>query len=262
MNAPLVMPAPAAPAAAGRTLSPSQVNTFLDCQARWYYGSIAKLPDPPNGGLTLGRAIHYAAAVYLRLRSQGEHPIHADLAELFAHTFKQELPQTEIRPDEDPALLLADGLAMLAMFTGQVAPQIDAAAVELQVHGKIGSQHVRGIVDVITTEGVVIDLKTSSKKPGAISASYALQLTTYGLLTSKRETRLITLARTKTPSWCQHTLSLTPAHTQYAATIYDMAAESMQSGLYLPNRGSYLCSRRHCAFWRECQAEYGGVVPE
>ena len=98
----------------------------------------------------------------------------------------------------------------------------------------------RSKADVIDKNGTVIDMKTSSKKPGSISASDALQLTTYGLLAGKRETRLITLARTKTPS-C-------------------MAAGSMQSGLYLPNRGSNLCSRKHCAFWRECQAEYGGAV--
>ena len=37
----------AAPGA--RPLSPSQVNTFLDCQARWYYSHVLKLPDPPTG---------------------------------------------------------------------------------------------------------------------------------------------------------------------------------------------------------------------
>ena len=68
------------------------------------------------------------------------------------------------------------------------------------------------------------------------------------------------MARTKVPSWCQHSFTLRPVDLHYAATLYDMAAEGMQSGLYIPNRGSNLCSRKHCAFWRECTAEYGGSV--
>jgi len=254
--APLTMPAPAA----GRPLSPSQVSQFLDCQARWYYSHVAGLPDPPTGSLALGKALHHAAAIYLNCRSQGDMPTAAEIGESFGATLKDELRAAELRPDEDPAALLTDGLAMLAMWCGQIAPAIEPSAVELQVDGQIGHQHVRGIVDVIDTHGVVIDLKTSTKKPGAISASYTLQLTTYGMLAGKRECKLITLARTRTPSWCQHSFTLTPNHTQYAATLYDMAAEAMASGLYLPNRGSNLCSRKYCAFWRECQAEYGGCV--
>lgn len=256
-----ITPSPAATiAAAARPLSPSQVNTYLDCQARWYYSHVAGLPDPPSASAALGRAIHHTAADYLRLRAQGETLTAGDIGDYFHSILKAELLTAELAPVDDPAQLLSDGLAMLAMFTGQIAPQIDAAATEVQVHGQIGGQHVRGIVDVIDQAGVVIDLKTSSKKPASISASYTLQLITYGMLTGQRETRLITLARTKTPSWCQHSLTIRPQHTQYAATVYAMAAESMASGLYLPNRGSNICSRRHCAFWRACQDEYGGSV--
>jgi hypothetical protein len=39
-----------------------------------------------------------------------------------------------------------------------------------------------------------------------------------------------------------------------------MVAEAISDGLYLPRRSSNLCSRRHCAYWQNCEAEYGGVV--
>ena len=113
----------------------------------------------------------------------------------------------------------------------------------------------------ISQPGTIIGLKTSTKKPGTISADYSLQLTTYGLLAGKADTKLITMARTKVPSWCQHTLNITPGDLRYAANMYDLAAEGMESGLYIPNRNSHLCSRRYWAFWRECQAEYRGTVP-
>jgi hypothetical protein len=247
-------------APAARVLSPSQVNKFVDCAARWYYKHVAQLPDPPNSSLAFGRAMHATCGCYLNLRSQGETVTAADIADYYKHILTQELALAQLAPGDDPAALLDEGLRMLTMFCGQIAPQLEPAAVELQVHGLIGHQHVRGIVDVLDKSGTVIDIKTSSKKPGSISASYRLQLTTYGLLAGKAETRLITMARTKTPSWCQHSFTIKHHDLQLAATLYDMAAEAMQSGLYLPNRGSNLCSRKHCSFWRECTAEYGGDV--
>jgi len=33
---------------------------------------------------------------------------------------------------------------------------------------------------------------------------------------------------------------------------------AMRGGLYVPNRASNPCSRKHCAFWRQCTAEFGG----
>src|SRR4051812_27105113 len=46
-------------------LSPSQVTTFLDCQPRWYYGSVLKLPAPPPSSLALGTAVHHVARLCL-----------------------------------------------------------------------------------------------------------------------------------------------------------------------------------------------------
>ena len=35
----------------------------------------------------------------------------------------------------------------------------------------------------------------------------------------------------------------------------------MGDGIYTPRRGSPLCSRRYCGYWRECEREYGGRIP-
>ena len=41
-------------------LSPSQVRCFMDCQVRWWFKYGLKYPDPPNGKMVLGRAVHAA----------------------------------------------------------------------------------------------------------------------------------------------------------------------------------------------------------
>jgi hypothetical protein len=248
----------AAPGA--RPLSPSQVNTFLDCQARWYYGHVLNLPDPPTGSQALGRAVHRAAAVAIRAEVDGETISEADAGELARIAIGVELREAELREEEDAGALSSQAVDLAKLWRREIRPQLPAAAaVEIELHGRIGRTHAHGIADLVA-EDLVVDLKTAKAKPGLVAAGYKLQLTTYAMLAGKRRARLITLARTKTPSWCQHTLEITPALEAHAAIVYDLAAGSMQSGLYIPNRGSNLCSRKHCAFWRECQRDYGGSI--
>ncbi len=56
-----VAKAPIAP-----VLSPSQVRTFLDCQARWWFKYGLGLPESKTSSLALGLAIHRALEVNFR----------------------------------------------------------------------------------------------------------------------------------------------------------------------------------------------------
>jgi hypothetical protein len=47
---------------------------------------------------------------------------------------------------------------------------------------------------------------------------------------------------------------------RYAEAIYPMVNQAMDEGLYLPNRGSNRCTRRHCAHWEARETEFGGQV--
>ena len=38
--------------------------------------------------------------------------------------------------------------------------------------------------------------------------------------------------------------------------------DTIRAGVFNPNRSSYLCSRKYCSYWRACQREFGGKVPE
>jgi hypothetical protein len=43
---------------------------------------------------------------------------------------------------------------------------------------------------------------------------------------------------------------------------YPLVQRAIRTGLFLPNRSNYMCSRKYCAFWRPCQNEFGGEVGE
>ena len=54
---------------------------------------------------------------------------------------------------------------------------------------------------------------------------------------------------------------VTPAHIRYAEAMYSHVADAIESRIFTPRRPSNLCSRKHCAFWRNCEADFGGEVP-
>jgi PD-(D/E)XK nuclease superfamily len=44
--------------ALGEWLSPSQVNTYMTCPSKWYFGYLIELSGPTTEALALGKAFH------------------------------------------------------------------------------------------------------------------------------------------------------------------------------------------------------------
>src|SRR5687768_3741081 len=136
------------------------------------------------------------------------------------------------------------------------------AAVEVPVSGIIAGVPVRGIIDLLDTEGHIIDVKTAKKKPSGIRPDYRLQVATYDALCPQAhgEARLDTIVKTKSVQTVQHTITLGASDVQYVEAVYPMVRDAIQDGIYYPRRDSALCSRRYCAHWQACIREFGGEV--
>ena len=70
------------------------------------------------------------------------------------------------------------------------------------------------------------------------------------------------LVKTKSVQIVRQSRQLSEQDYQATCTLYPLAHDAMQTGPYMPNRLSMYCSRRHCAFWRQCEREFGGHVPQ
>ena len=166
---PRVIPAaPTQPAAMndfGGVLSPSQVRTFRDCGAKWYYKYALGLPDPPNGSLVRGRVVHQMAEKFFRAKLDGGSPDPDDLQASFEEAWDREAAGAAFGADEDVDLLTRQAATLTRKYLDEVAPEIEPAALELPVQGLIGGVAVRGFVDLLDTSGRVIDLKTAVRKP-------------------------------------------------------------------------------------------------
>jgi hypothetical protein len=246
-------------------LSPSQVRCFMDCQVRWWFKYGLKYPDPPTGKMVLGKAVHAALTQNFaqKLDTYEDLPVPGVVA-IFRDSWATEREHTEFRDDEDPSELGACGEALVAKYMDELAPLIQPAAVEVRVEGEIAGIKVQGWIDLIDTDGQIIDIKTAARKPGGVDVDHRFQIATYAQLVpgASGRARVDTLVKTKTPSLVSHSFTVTDADILATNKLYPLSQQSMRSELYMPNRLSMACSRRNCCYWRQCEAELGGEVPE
>jgi hypothetical protein len=246
-------------------LSPSQVRCFMDCQVRWWFKYGLKYPDPKTGKMALGRAVHGALAQNFaqKLDTYEDLPVPGVRA-IFRDSWATEREQTEFRDDEDPSELAACGEALVSKYMEQQAPLIQPAAVEMRVEGQIGGIRVQGWIDLIDVDGQIVDIKTAARRPSGVDVDHRFQIATYTQLApgASGRARVDTLVRTKTPALVTQSFTVTDGDLLAIHKLYPLAQRSMKAEIYMPNRLSMACSRRNCCYWRQCERELGGEVPE
>ena len=256
-------PAPP-PASPWQILSPSSLNEFVGtCQVRWFYRRVLQLPETRGAYLGLGSAVHDALAENFRQKIETRRDLPAEGAvALFRAAWAGQLDQITLEKDDDPADLKEAGEVMTRVYMDRAAPKIEPAAVELRVAGEIGGVPVQGYVDVLDVNGDIIDMKTAKRATAEAPAGYRNQIATYAMLApgASGKARLDTLTKGKTVDLKHTTLAITDSDRHHTTRLYQIAREQMASGVYVPNRGATLCSRKYCSFWERCTAEYGGEV--
>jgi len=249
----------------GESLSPSQVNTYMTCPAKWYFRYLIGLSEPATGALALGKAFHATLARTFRQKvSTGRDMEAKEQREVFAEEWALAIADAALRNDEDADELATTGQILVSTYLTEAAGSLQPRAVEHTVQGEIAGVKVRGIVDLLDTDGRVVDFKTASKRPNGLSAVHSLQLTTYAMITPGANglCRLDTVTKTKTVQVIQQSHQVGAEDRRFAETLYPMVQESIQDGIYPPHRSSPMCSRRYCGYWRECEHEFGGRVAE
>jgi RecB family exonuclease len=186
-----------------------------------------------------------------------------ELVRLTLNHLDESIESAVLDPEDTPEEMKRQAEGMLRLWIGTAAPALDPIAVELDLHGIIGGVRVHGRIDILTAKEGIVDIKTAAKKPCGLSASHGLQIATYAALAGGlTSARIDTLTKTKTAGFHQNTVQISPQMTRYAETMYTQIGAEMQEGRILPNRGSMLCSHKHCPFASECESEYGGEVKQ
>jgi hypothetical protein len=262
-------PAPSLPAAIagknetlGCVLSPSQANCYLMCSAKWWFKYGLGLPDPKGGSFVRGLAVHKVIETWYKATMTGATPDIEDMREPYEDAWDALSTEASFSADDDINELKRQGAQLLRRYLEDVAPHIHPAALEQHVTGEIGGVKVQGYIDILDVDGRIIDVKTAAKSPSGVDASYAFQLATYRQICpgANGKVRLDTLVATKTPKVVTTEYEVTPADQLMTHNLYPRVREGIREGLYLPNRGCNLCSRKYCNFADACCREFGGCV--
>ena len=126
---------------------------------------------------------------------------------------------------------------------------------------------VKGFIDLLDTEGRIIDLKVMKRSPqeDKVSPDHRFQVATYRKLLDGMVTgvaRVDHLVKNKTPKIVRQEYTIQSCDLEEAEKMYPLVQQAIRTGLFLPYRSNYMCSRRYCSFWRQCQREFGGEVGE
>ena len=244
----------------GEMLSPTQANCYLNCSARWRFKHICGLPDPAGGGAVRGTAVHRAIEYYMRAKMSGVVLEAKDVMEEWDMIWDEAAAAGEFLAHEDVEALKQSGAALAWKYLIEAAPEIRPRAVEVPLSGVINGVAVRGIADIVTVEGTIIDIKTTSRKPSGISGDHALQLATYLWLCDDNSgiARIDSLVSTKETQLVQISSSPGESGRKLVRHLYPMVVDAINGGLFMPNRASTWCSK--CPYKQACEDEYGGQV--
>ena len=246
----------------GETLSPSSIRTYLDCGAKYYYKYALELPDPPGANMVRGRIVHRMAEEYYRSTLAGARPDVDDMQDCYESIWEESTADAVFEAGDDIDGLKAQAAVLSRKYLEEVAPEIQPAAMELPVSGEIGGVRIHGVVDLLDTQGRIIDLKAPKRTPSGVDASYAFQMATYAQLTpgATGEVRVDYVIPNKSPKLVTIGYKVSEADRRLTETLYPRVQQAIQEGRFLPNRNSTLCSRKGCNFWRECTEQWGGEV--
>ena len=123
-----------------------------------------------------------------------------------------------------------------------------------------GGRAWRGIADVVTAEGCVVDFKTSGRGPSGIGNAHRIQLTTYAELTGCSQAKIITITKAASPKVIAPSFSVLASEREHVRHLFPVIADAMAQGFAIPNRTSTIRCANYCSFWRRRQEDYGGAV--
>jgi len=241
-------------------LSYSSISTFLACPESWRRKYIAKEPTVSSPALVFGSAIHATVEQYVQ--------VGGDLLSIWSEKWGAQLEKEGGNvlwgmesPDEsyNKGVRVLSDKDIVTTLDG-IKPRQVERKVELRVPGV--SIPIIGYIDIITEDGVVCDLKTSAKSWTAARAKDELQPIYYLMSLNQAgekvnwKFRHYVLTTLKTPRLDVFDTERTPAEAFFLINIIQQVWKAIQTGIFIPNPGSWKCSPIFCDFFAACRGRY------
>lgn len=266
--------------------SKTKLHALDSCGYKFFRAYVLGERRPPTGAMAFGRAWDgLCDGFYGEKLKSGRSLAPKDAQELFRGAFDVEADLVADWAGADMGEMVDEGAA-LALAWWPVGNEVQPVSVQEAFRVDLADAQGRpyvltGRLDAIArtqssgTEGPLfgLDDKTSGRKWGqrelwsAVDAlAYSVGLDeAFGIEAAGAFTYHVAV-RKKVPEVQVISRPITQADRdgflRYVAMQRQRAMDSYRSGTWTPNRQDKLCSRRWCAWWQECEREWGGRVPD
>lgn len=257
----------------------SELNTFIECNAKFYFQSIERVEVPNKLSLAGGTSIHATLEKqYLHKLQTRENISVVEAKDVFSSRYDEEIERVD-KSDfdfEKPGVVKDAWMEVLDIYFDKVAYRVFPVAVERKVKVKLKGIELglTGTCDVKDEDGIIVDHKTTAKPYTQTPENYLLQVGGgYCLLDSvlPEKEQIVPLKgaridylirrspKNKVPA-VRHIE--VPVDINYFVEVFKHTSKAITAGAFIPNRQHIYCSKRFCKFWNECEKKYKGKVKE
>lgn len=271
-------------------LSYSSVNLYLTCARAWRFRYIDKVKTPIAVALPFGSAFHDAIENYIRtnnvqkLKAGGTTP---PVSSWFSKCWQSQVErEQDIDFGKESFESMADlGQRMLgneidvtgggpnrkcqnaSVFLNDIVPMTDehGPIIEKKITLRVPGVEVPiiGYIDLITSDGVPCDFKTSGRAWYAAKAHSELQpsfyltaLTQLGQVRSDFKFRYYIFTKTKKPKIQIIETKRTLGQLFWLMDLIGEVWQGIQAGVFPPTGpGSWKCGMKYCEFWPMCRGK-------
>ncbi|HOW28208.1 MAG TPA: PD-(D/E)XK nuclease family protein [Elusimicrobiota bacterium] len=256
-----------------RYVSISQIHSFLRCPRQFYYRYVRKMSSPPTGVMTLGKAVHSALEFNFGQKIKSHHDLPVDrVLSFLSKTFDELVPATRWKGPAESGQMKQSALALIKSYHETVAPTIQPFMVEedFEIHLQGLPIPLRGIIDLVDTNGVLIDHKTGGQTPTAdrIDREIKPQMMGYFLAyeavtgSPPSGLRVDFLIRNKVPKMLSFPIEITAAQLKgfirLLFGVTEMISEATEKQRFVPNPYNFTCTPDGCAYFDACRKEWRG----
>lgn len=244
------------------TLSHTQIHTYLQCPARYYFRYRLGLRAPLSSALAFGRAFHAALEHNFAQKMETRRDLPVDeVRGVFAAKLEEMAPEVRWEEGESLAQLLDQGADLLGQYIARIAPSIQPVLVEHRVDLAIGDRPFAAVLDLVDESMIVIDHKTLLRTPTEDEVAKDLQLTAYAAAYREvfgslpQQLVLHCAVRTKQPKLVTMVTTRDERAIGWWERVVSRVALAIEAEQFYPNPVGFTCSEKHCDFWRECHSD-------
>lgn len=247
-------------------LSYSSISAWLMCPRSWKYKYVEKIPTPTSPALIFGSAIHDTVEEYI-----GETEQRYSLAELWPFKWQAQLEKNETTAwdDDTPEGLHNEGLQLLS--SPDIVKVVDALTCMVDEQGPCIERKVElrvpdvpipiiGYIDLITSDNIPTDFKTSARSWGADKAQNEIQPLFYlaaliqaGINTHNLRFRHIVFVRTKVPQVQVIESEFTFGNVFWLLEMVSHVWAAIRENHFPCNPLAWSCSEKWCSYWSLCR---------